>query len=109
MRPCLERNLLPGTYLVDIHSIGSVYPLQVALHFESRFGAFASMHRQSASHLSSVDAGKYVELKDSIQSFQGIIDGKYDDLPEMAFYMVGDINEVQEKADKMAKDMAASK
>ncbi|KAK9831650.1 hypothetical protein WJX74_004290 [Apatococcus lobatus] len=53
--------------------------------------------------------GKYVELKDSIQSFQGIIDGKYDDLPEMAFYMVGDINEVQEKADKMAKDMAASK
>ena len=53
--------------------------------------------------------GKYVELKDSIQSFQGILDGKYDDLPEMAFYMVGDINEVQEKADKMAKDMAASK
>ncbi len=50
-----------------------------------------------------------MELKDSIQSFQGILDGKYDDLPEMAFYMVGDINEVQEKADKMAKDMAASK
>jgi hypothetical protein len=35
--------------------------------------------------------------------------GKYDDLPEMAFYMVGDITEVQEKADKMAKDIAARK
>lgn len=35
--------------------------------------------------------------------------GKYDDLPEMAFYMVGDITEVQEKADKMAKEIAARK
>jgi hypothetical protein len=32
---------------------------------------------------------------------------RYDDLPEMAFYMVGDITEVQEKADKMAKEIAA--
>eukprot|EP00891_Asterochloris_glomerata_P001062 jgi/Astpho2/1062/fgenesh1_pg.00017_%23_9_t len=53
--------------------------------------------------------GKYVDLKDTISGFQGIMGGKYDDLPEMAFYMVGDIKEVQEKADKMAKDMAASK
>jgi hypothetical protein len=37
------------------------------------------------------------------------VQGKYDDLPEMAFYMVGDITEVQEKADKMAKDIAARK
>ena len=35
--------------------------------------------------------------------------GKYDDLPEMAFYMVGDIKEVQEKADRMAKEMAERK
>jgi len=35
--------------------------------------------------------------------------GKYDDLPEMAFYMVGDITEVQEKADNMAKEIAARK
>lgn len=51
--------------------------------------------------------GKYVPLEDSIAGFKGIMEGKYDDLPEMAFYMVGDISEVQSKADKMAKDMAA--
>ena len=34
-------------------------------------------------------AGKYVELKDTIADFKGVLDGKYDDLPEMAFYMVG--------------------
>lgn len=32
--------------------------------------------------------GKYVDLKDTISGFKGILDGKYDDLPEMAFYMV---------------------
>ncbi|KAK9829701.1 hypothetical protein WJX72_007433 [[Myrmecia] bisecta] len=53
--------------------------------------------------------GKYVELKDTISGFKGILEGKYDDLPEMAFYMVGDITEVQAKADKMAKEMADSK
>eukprot|EP00877_Chromochloris_zofingiensis_P014171 jgi/Chrzof1/9007/Cz03g32200.t1_ATP2 len=53
--------------------------------------------------------GKYVSLEDTISGFQGILNGKYDDLPEMAFYMVGDINEVVQKADKMAKDIAARK
>jgi hypothetical protein len=38
-----------------------------------------------------------------------LLQGKYDDLPEMAFYMVGDITEVQQKADQMAKDIAARK
>jgi len=42
--------------------------------------------------------GKYVKLKDTISGFQGIIDGKYDDIPEQAFYMVGGIDEVLEKA-----------
>jgi F-type H+-transporting ATPase subunit beta len=54
-------------------------------------------------------AGKYVNLEDTISGFKGIMEGKYDDLPEMAFYMVGDISEVQAKADRMAKEMAASK
>eukprot|EP00882_Tetradesmus_deserticola_P002189 GHRQ01002340.1.p1 GENE.GHRQ01002340.1~~GHRQ01002340.1.p1 ORF type:complete len:322 (+),score=162.52 GHRQ01002340.1:104-1069(+) len=53
--------------------------------------------------------GKYVPLENTIKDFKGVLDGKYDDLPEMAFYMVGDITEVQEKADKMAKDIAARK
>ncbi|TQD73008.1 hypothetical protein C1H46_041443 [Malus baccata] len=51
--------------------------------------------------------GKYVELKESITSFQGVLDGKYDDLPEQSFYMVGGIEEVIAKAEKIAKDSAA--
>ena len=42
--------------------------------------------------------GKYVSLKDTIAAFKGIIAGEYDDLPEQAFYMVGTIDEVVEKA-----------
>ena len=53
--------------------------------------------------------GKYVSLEDTIKGFGGILDGKYDDLPEMAFYMVGGIEEVVAKADKLAKDLASRK
>ncbi len=42
--------------------------------------------------------GKYVSLKETIKAFKEIVDGKYDDLPEQAFYMVGGIEEVVEKA-----------
>merc|ERR1712176_1363993 len=42
--------------------------------------------------------GKFVSLEDSIQGFKEIINGDYDDLPEPAFYMVGGIEEVKEKA-----------
>ena len=45
--------------------------------------------------------GKYVSLKDTIRGFKGILDGEYDDLPEQAFYMVGSIDEVVEKAKKL--------
>ena len=45
--------------------------------------------------------GKYVELKDTIAGFQGILEGKYDNIPEMAFYMVGGIDEVLAKAEKL--------
>ncbi len=45
--------------------------------------------------------GKYVELSDTIAGFKGILDGKYDDIPEMAFYMVGGIDEVLAKAEGM--------
>jgi len=46
-------------------------------------------------------AGKYVKLEDTIRGFKGIIDGKYDDLPEGAFLYVGTIEEAVEKAKKM--------
>lgn len=42
--------------------------------------------------------GKYVKLKDTIEGFKGIVEGKYDNIPEQAFYMVGSIDEVLEKA-----------
>jgi F-type H+-transporting ATPase subunit beta len=45
--------------------------------------------------------GKYVKLEDTIRGFQGIIDGKYDDLPEAAFMYVGTIEEAVEKAKKL--------
>jgi F-type H+-transporting ATPase subunit beta len=45
--------------------------------------------------------GRYVKLADTIKGFKEIVDGKHDDLPEQAFYMVGGIEEAQEKAAKM--------
>jgi F-type H+-transporting ATPase subunit beta len=48
-------------------------------------------------------AGKYVKLKDTIQSFKDLAAGKYDHLPEQAFYMVGSIEEAIAKAEAMAK------
>jgi F-type H+-transporting ATPase subunit beta len=45
--------------------------------------------------------GSYVKLEDTIRSFKEILTGKYDDLPENAFYMVGSIDEAIEKAKKM--------
>ena len=46
--------------------------------------------------------GKYVTLEDTIAGFKGILEGKYDDMPENAFYMVGNMQEAIEKAEKMA-------
>ncbi len=45
--------------------------------------------------------GRYVELDKTIEGFKAILDGKVDDLPENAFYMVGDLEEAMEKAKKM--------
>ena len=49
--------------------------------------------------------GKYVSMEDNIAGMKAVMEGAYDDLPEMAFYMVGDINEVIEKADELAKEL----
>jgi len=46
-------------------------------------------------------AGKYVSLKDTIKGFKGIVNGDYDHLPEGAFYMLGTIEEVVEKAKRL--------
>ncbi|AFY94491.1 F0F1 ATP synthase subunit beta [Chamaesiphon minutus] len=47
--------------------------------------------------------GKYVKLEDTIKGFKSILNGELDDLPEQAFYLVGDINEAKEKGAKLLK------
>ncbi len=51
-------------------------------------------------------SGKFVELDDTVKGFQAIIAGEYDDLPEASFYMVGPIEEVVERAKRMAVEAA---
>jgi len=53
--------------------------------------------------------GKFVPVKETIESFKSILEGKYDHLPEMAFYMVGGIEEVEAKAKALAGDTAVNK
>jgi len=50
--------------------------------------------------------GKFVPLEDTVRSFKAIVAGEYDHLPESAFYMVGSIDEVVEKAQRMAAEAA---
>jgi len=50
--------------------------------------------------------GKYVDLEDTIKSFDGLVKGEYDHMPEAAFYMVGGIEEAIEKAKKLEAEAA---
>ena len=50
--------------------------------------------------------GVQVALEDTIASFKAVVAGEYDHLPEGAFYMVGGIDDVKAKAEKMAADAA---
>merc|ERR1711988_1259895 len=50
--------------------------------------------------------GKLVSLKETIKGFQAILRGELDHLPEVAFYMVGPIEEVHEKAERLAEEAA---
>jgi F-type H+-transporting ATPase subunit beta len=47
--------------------------------------------------------GRYVKIADTVKGFRDIVEGKYDDIPEQAFYMKGPIEEVLEAAEKMKK------
>ena len=53
-------------------------------------------------------AGRYVPVAETVRGFQEILDGKHDDLPEQAFYMVGTIDEAVEKGKKMQEEAAAA-
>jgi F-type H+-transporting ATPase subunit beta len=45
--------------------------------------------------------GRYVKIADTVKGFKEIVEGKYDDIPEQAFYMRGTIDEVLEAAEKL--------
>ena len=62
-----------------------------------------SFHSRGLLYLT-VFVSMHIELVFGL-SAQGVLEGKYDDLPEQAFYMVGGVEEVAQKAEKMAKDM----
>jgi F-type H+-transporting ATPase subunit beta len=47
-----------------------------------------------------------VKIEDTVKGFKGILEGKYDHLPEAAFYMVGTIEQAVEKAQKLAAEAA---
>jgi F-type H+/Na+-transporting ATPase subunit beta len=51
--------------------------------------------------------GKYVKLEDTIRSFKELVEGKHDDVPEQAFYMVGTIEDALEKAGRLKQEQAA--
>ncbi|WP_340315591.1 F0F1 ATP synthase subunit beta [Rhizorhabdus argentea] len=51
-------------------------------------------------------SGKFVAIEDTVKSFKAVVEGEYDHLPEAAFYMVGGIDEVVEKAKKLAAEAA---
>ena len=46
--------------------------------------------------------GKYVKIEDTVRGFKEIVEGKHDEVPEQAFYMVGTIEEALEKAEKIS-------
>ncbi|MGZ4789059.1 MAG: F0F1 ATP synthase subunit beta [Terriglobales bacterium] len=52
--------------------------------------------------------GRYVKIADTVKSFRGIVEGKFDAIPEQAFYMKGTIDEVQEAAEKLKTASAAA-
>ena len=53
-------------------------------------------------------AAQYVKREDTVRGFKEILDGKHDNLPEQAFYMVGTIEQAVEKAAKMAAGLVVS-
>ena len=52
--------------------------------------------------------GRYVSVTETVRGFQEILDGKHDDLPEQAFYMVGTIDEAVEKGKQIQQEATAA-
>ncbi len=73
---------------------------KLTVHRARRIQRFCSQPFHVAEHFTGMP-GKYVPIKETVRGFREILEGKHDDLPEAAFYMVGTIDEAVEKAKKM--------
>jgi F-type H+-transporting ATPase subunit beta len=73
---------------------------RLTVHRARRIQRFLSQPMFTAEIFSGIP-GRYVKVEDTIASFKAIVDGEVDDLPENAFFMVGDLSEAKEKAAKM--------
>ena len=85
----LVATLRPG--ILTVHSGGNAQKIVV-------LGGFAEVFTGAP--------GKLVDLADTIKGFKGLVEGKYDHLPEAAFYMVGTIEDAVKKAQKLAAQAA---
>lgn len=70
-----------------------------------RIQRFLTQPMFMAENFSSIP-GTYIDLQDTLDGFEGILDGKYDDLPESAFYMIGTIQDAIKKAEVIERERA---
>lgn len=77
--------------------------LQLTVTRAQKIQRFLSQPFQVAEPFTNME-GRRVQLADTISGFKEILEGKHDDVPLPAFYMVGDIAEVMSKAKSMAED-----
>ena len=76
---------------------GAMIWMSPNMQMETRGGGFGKMFAKAFTGVE----GRFVPLADTIESFRQVIDGEADDIPENAFFMVGDINEARAKAATM--------
>ena len=100
------RKVLEGRYndLLDIIAILGMDELseedKLVVHRARRLRLFLSQNFHVAEQFTG-QKGSYVPVEETIRGFKGILDGKYDDIPEDAFRLVGSIDDVIEKAEKL--------
>jgi F-type H+-transporting ATPase subunit beta len=76
---------------------------KISVNRARRIQKFLSQPLFVAAQFNNID-GRYVQVEDTIRGFKEICEGKHDDMPEQAFYMVGTIEEAIEKAKKMREE-----
>jgi len=108
----VEKTLLAYKSLQDIIAILGMDELSeedaITVYRARKIQKFLSQPFQVAEVFTGMK-GVFVDLKDTIKGFNEIVAGKYDQLPEPAFYMVGNIADVVAKAERLVAEVAASK